>query len=74
MKIIVCKGQIEVIEMDNKESVELLTDKDVMLHGVSMDVLKVNGGPFDEMVAYANTDELLDEYYKKHNSKRIKGE
>jgi len=74
MKIIVCKGQIEVIEMDNKGSVELLTDKEIMFHGEPIDVMTVNGGPFDNVVAYADTDKILDDYYEKNNSKRVKGE
>ncbi|WP_010662536.1 hypothetical protein [Marinilabilia salmonicolor] len=70
MKIVVCEGQIEVIERDNKEELELLTDKDVALHGVGTDLLKVNGGTFDTVAAYADTGKILDDYYKEHNSKR----
>lgn len=66
MKILVIKGEVHFIETDNTEEFFLLTDKEVTAHDDVLELLlKAYDGPFDEVIAYANTQEILDKHYKR---------
>lgn len=60
MKILIVKGEVHVVEEDNKEELKLISDSNIWFHSVAPESnLKANGGSFDEIIAFADTQEKL---------------
>lgn len=60
MKILIVKGEVHLIEEDNKEELKLISDSNIWFYSDAPESnLKANGGSFDEIIAFADTQEML---------------